>query len=192
MSIQKTEIRFARFMLPISNLFLKLKPIVDIIIRIYIAEIFFRAGLTKLASWFTTVMLFSTTYHVPLLSPEVAAFIGTAAELVLPVLLVLGFGTRIMILVFFIYNAVAAISYPFLWTPDGAAGLQQHITWGLLLATLMVNGPGKLSLDYWLYIRHMRRLRIDETYHAHQKVIDQTYKIAHPDDSPYTKDKKDD
>ena len=188
MSVRKTEIGFARFMLPISNLFLKLKPYVDIIIRVYIAQIFFKAGLTKIATWSTTVMLFANIYHVPLLPPEAAAVIGTIAELVLPVLLVLGFGTRIMIFIFFVYNAVAAISYPFLWTPDGANGLQQHITWGLMLATLMVNGPGMFSLDYWLYIRHMRRLRIDETFKEHKKIIEQTYKIAHPDDSPYNKE----
>ena len=45
-------------------------------------------GSTKIEDWNLTVALFENEYHVPLLSPPVAALLGTAAELALPVLLV--------------------------------------------------------------------------------------------------------
>lgn len=136
-----------------------LTPLGDLIVRIWIASIFFKSGLLKLESWNSTVNLFTYVYHVPLLPPYFAAVLGTVAELVLPILLVLGLGGRFCILIFFIYNAVAAISYPFLWTPEGYIGLQQHINWGLLLMMLMLHGPGKWSLDYWIRLRHGHHLQ---------------------------------
>jgi len=131
-----------------------LTPLGDLIVRLWVANIFFQAGMVKLQSWSTTINLFTYEYHVPLLSPEAAAILGTAAELILPILLVLGLGGRFCILIFFVYNAIAAISYPFLWTPEGSIGLQEHINWGLLLMMLMLHGSGKLSIDYWLHQRH--------------------------------------
>lgn len=131
-----------------------LTPIGDLIVRCWIANIFFKAALIKIQGWDTTISLFTYLYHVPLLSPYVAAVIGTAAELILPVLLVLGLGGRFCILIFFIYNVIAVISYPFLLTPDGSVGLQQHINWGLLLMMLLFHGSGKLSLDYLIRRRH--------------------------------------
>lgn len=144
----------AKIIAPILRLLDFLTPIGDLAARLWIAYIFFSAGLVKIQQWQETVNLFTYEYHVPLLSPYVAAILGTGAELILPFLLVIGLGGRIMILIFFIYNIVAVISYHFLWTPEGAAGLDQHINWGLLLALLMFHGPGKLSVDHWLRKRH--------------------------------------
>jgi len=147
-----------RFITAILKPFFKamdfLTPIVDLIARVWVAKIFFMAGLTKLQSWDATLSLFAYEYHVPFLSTTVAAYIGTYAELILPVFLVLGFGGRLAIFCFFVYNFVAAWSYPHLWTPEGALGLDQHINWGLLLALLMCHGHGKLSVDYWLRKRY--------------------------------------
>lgn len=130
-----------------------LTPIGDLIVRLWIANIFFKSGLLKIQSWETTVNLFTYVYQVPILPPDLAAILGTGAELILPLLLVLGLGGRFCIFVFFIYNIIAVISYPFLWTPGGSMGLQQHINWGLLLMMLMLHGSGKLSLDYWIHSR---------------------------------------
>ena len=139
-----------------------LRPVGDLLARAWIAKVFFQSGLTKIASWQTTVMLFSTQYQVPFLQPEVAAYLGTAAELILPILLLVGLGGRIMILIFFLYNIICVISYNFLWTPQGTMGLDQHICWGLLLAMLMFHGPGKISLDY-LFLK--RYYTADELYY---------------------------
>ena len=125
-----------------------LMPLGDLLARLWIAKIFFESGLVKIQAWQSTVMLFTYSYSVPLLPPEVAAYLGTACELILPILLVLGLGGRLMILVFFVYNIIAMVSYHFLWTPAGTAGLYQHINWGLLLMLMMFHGPGKLSCDY--------------------------------------------
>jgi putative oxidoreductase len=102
--------------------------------------------LTKLHDWNITLALFENEYHVPLLPPAAAAFLGTAAELGLPLLLLAGLGTRLAALALFVFNAVAVISYPDL----SDAGLKDHVLWGALMLVLAVYGPGKLSLDGWL------------------------------------------
>lgn len=121
-----------------------LAPLVDFAIRWIVAAVFFKSGLTKIASWETTIALFENEYAVPLLSPELAALLGTGVELIFPVLLVFGLGTRLSAFVLFVFNIVAVISYPGL-TP---AGLHEHQTWGLLLLVTLLHGPGALSLDH--------------------------------------------
>lgn len=150
--------RIAAIIRPLFHAFDHLSPVGDLIVRIWVAQVFFMSGLVKIQSWQSTLMLFSHVYTVPFLPSYVAAVLATAAELILPVLLVLGLGGRFVILIFFIYNAICAISYPFLWTAEGAAGLSQHINWGLLLMFLMLHGPGKISLDYLIRKIHGHHL----------------------------------
>ncbi len=123
-----------------------LVPVGDLAIRLWVAHVFFKSGLTKLANMDTTILLFTHEYQVPLLSPTVAAYLGTGAELVLPVLVALGLVGRLSALALFAFNIVAVISYPDLNAP----GLEQHILWGLLLLVPTLHGPGRLSLDYLL------------------------------------------
>jgi putative oxidoreductase len=132
---------------PLNRSLIFISPIFALLSRIWVAYIFLKSGLGKLDNWQSTVLLFANEYKIPLLSPDYAALLGTGTELILPILLMLGLGGRTMILIFFIYNLIAMVSYPFLWTPDGQTGLYQHISWGLLLGLLMCYGPGKLSLD---------------------------------------------
>ncbi len=141
---------------PIVRFLDLIAPLVDLMIRIWIARFFFVAALQKLDNWPQTLLAFKHLYSVQFLSPAVAAGIGSGAEIILSVLLVLGLGGRISILIFFLYNAFAALSFPHLWTPEGAGGLAMHVSWGLLLALLMVHGPGKLSLDYLIGKWHQR------------------------------------
>jgi putative oxidoreductase len=121
----------------------KLAPLADLGVRLVVAGVFFQSGLTKIANWDSTVSLFENEYAVPLLPPEIAAFAGTGVELVFPVLLALGLGSRFAAFVLFVFNIVAVASYPDL----GAAGLKDHQTWGLLLLVTLLHGPGALSLD---------------------------------------------
>jgi putative oxidoreductase len=121
-----------------------LAPLLDLGLRLYVATVFFKAGLTKIASWDTTLALFENEYAVPLLSPEWAALLGTGGELVLPVLLVLGLGSRFAALGLFVVNAVAVIAYPDI----GDVGLADHQVWGMLLLVTLLHGPGALSLDH--------------------------------------------
>lgn len=128
-----------------------LSPAVDLVIRLWVANVFWKAGLTKLASWPSTLALFSYEYQVPLLSPELAAWLGTAVELSMPVLLMLGLGTRFAAAVLFVFNIIAVISYPDL----NEVGLKDHQYWGLLLLLPLLHGPGRLSIDHYLRRRFM-------------------------------------
>jgi putative oxidoreductase len=123
-----------------------LAPVIDLAVRVFIAIIFFKAGLTKIASWETTVALFENEYMVPWLPPALAAALGTAAELAFPVMLVMGLGTRIAAAGLFVLNIVAVISYPGI----GEVGLKDHQMWGLFLLVSLLHGPGTLSLDHFI------------------------------------------
>lgn len=129
-----------------------LQPAAALAARVYVGQVFFLSGLTKLRDWDITVALFTDEYRVPLLSPALAAVLGTAGELVLPVLLVLGLAGRFSALGLFVVNAVAVISL----SEIAPAALQQHIFWGALLAGLAIYGPGRWSLDRWLAPRLLR------------------------------------
>lgn len=118
-------------------------PLIDLGIRLYVSWIFFKSGLLKFQSWESTRALFEYEYAVPILPPDIAAVMGTAAELGLPLLLALGLAGRFAALALFFFNIVAVISYPDL----SEVGRQHHLYWGLLLAMLAVRGPGVLSVD---------------------------------------------
>jgi putative oxidoreductase len=121
----------------------RLQPLALLAARLYLARVFFLSGLTKLHDWDTTIALFTDEYHVPLLPPQVAAWLGTGAELLFPVLLVFGLGGRVAALGLFVLNAVAVVSL----MDVADAALQQHVFWGSLLLVLVLWGPGRLSLD---------------------------------------------
>jgi putative oxidoreductase len=87
-------------------------PAADLLLRLWVANVFFKSRLTKIASMDTTIMLFTYEYQVPLLPPVVAAYLGTAIELVIPVFLALGLGTRLAALVLIAFNIMAVVSYP--------------------------------------------------------------------------------
>lgn len=114
-------------------------------IRLWIAEIFFMSGLTKIKSWTTTIALFEDEYKVPLLSSEIAAYIATFAELALPVLLIFGLMTPLSALGLISMTLVIEI---FIY-PDTT----EHYYWLLLLGVLFTHGGGKFGLDYWLLKR---------------------------------------
>ncbi|MEX8495447.1 DoxX family protein [Sphaerotilus sp.] len=130
-----------------------LQPLAQLAARVVVAKVFFLSGLTKLRDWETTLALFTDEYHVPLLSPEVAAFAGTAGEIVLPVLLVLGLGGRFAALGLSVMNVVAVLSVPEM--PEAAFAL--HVFWGSLLVGLVLWGPGRWSADAVIGPRFLSR-----------------------------------
>lgn len=104
--------------------------------------------MTKLANWDTTIAL--DEYQVPLLPPEVAAYMAATIELTTPVLLVLGLLTRAASLVLLGMTTVIEIFiYPQAWPT--------HIQWAAMLLILIGRGPGKLSIDHllWRRFRHL-------------------------------------
>jgi putative oxidoreductase len=117
------------------------RPLLDLLLRVGVAGVFWRSGMLKLQSWEFTVFLFRDEYRVPLLPPEFAALLGTAVELVAPVLLVLGLGARLgagalLGLTFVIQIFVYPTSWP------------EHLLWAAVLVNVFSNGPGTLSLDH--------------------------------------------
>jgi len=129
----------------------KLAPAGDLLVRIWLANVFFNSGLSKIQSMETTIQLFRYEYSVPLLPPEFAAYLATFSELGFSALLAVGLAGRFSAAALFILNAVAVISYPAL--EDYA--VVQHQLWGLLLLVSLLHGPGKLSLDHLIARKFM-------------------------------------
>ena len=125
-----------------------MRPWLLLAARLWVSWQFLKSGWLKLANWDVTVELFHMEYQVPLLHPTLAAVLGTAGELLFPVLLVLGLLTRLGAVGLFAVNALAVVSY---WHVLGAEGyeaaLAQHVLWGFMLAVLAVCGGGALALD---------------------------------------------
>jgi len=111
--------------------------------RLYVAQVFFLSGLTKIRDWSTTLALFENEYQVPLLSPGLAAWLGTAGELGLPLLLVLGLCGRFAALGLSVVNVMAVLSL----AEIAPAALVGHQLWGVLLLAVVLWGPGRWSLD---------------------------------------------
>jgi putative oxidoreductase len=122
-------------------------PVGDLIARIWVAQIFLRDGWYK---WQNFGTVGSSTW---------TAVLVIAAEIILPILLILGLGGRIIIFLFFIFNIVTMYSYNFIWTPEGSTNVNQQMAWAMLLMLLMLHGAGRFSLDHWLHQRHGHHLK---------------------------------
>lgn len=120
-----------------------------LVARCYVAWVFFKSGLTKLRDWDSTLLLFEYEYAVPVLNFEVAAYLATFGELVLPILLVLGLLGRTAAIGLFIVNFIAVISLEDM----PAAALNEHVLWGALMLLIAIWGAGKLSADHFLKIK---------------------------------------
>ncbi|TPQ25470.1 DoxX family protein [Methylomonas koyamae] len=134
----------------VNTFFLRLRhqltPLADLVLRAWVGYAFWISGWLKLNSWDSTLYLFQFEYAVPLLPSPAAAVLATTIEMLGPLCLFLGLYARTAAALLFGFNIVAVVSYPQL----GAAGLEQHRTWGLLLLVLMAHGPGRWSVDAWL------------------------------------------
>ena len=125
----------------------RLQPLLLLAARLYVSMIFFRAGLLKLADWSSTLALFHDTYKVPVLPPELAAYVGTFGEVVFPILIVFGIAGRFGAAALFVVNVMAVVSYPDLFGFECPAAIDSHYYWGAILLMLVVFGPGKIALD---------------------------------------------
>ena len=140
-----------------------LAPVADLIARLWVAWAFYKSGLTKvnsgsvdllgfklpyptsLAPTDSTLMLFEYEYAVPLLSPTVAAYLGSLAEVILPLFIAFGLAGRYAAAALFVFNIVAVVSYP---PAQSGAGFYQHQAWGIVLLLIIFHGPGRLSIDH--------------------------------------------
>ena len=123
---------------------------VALVSRFAIASVFWRSGQTKVRGFHIreeTFDLFREEYKVPLLPPDLAAYMSTVAEHVFPVLLVVGLASRLSATgLLFMTMVIQLFVYPSGW-PD-------HILWIAILLTIVSRGPGTISLDHALWTRH--------------------------------------
>lgn len=124
--------------------------LVALVARFAVATVFWRSGQTKVEGFFQikddTFFLFREEYNVPLLPPDLAAYLATVAEHVLPVLLVAGLATRLSALGLMAMTVVIQLFvYPDSWNT--------HILWFALLLLIIARGPGAISLDHLIWSR---------------------------------------
>ena len=116
--------------------------ILQLMFQVAIAAVFWSSGLTKIASWDTTIALFRDEYMVPLLTPETAAVLSATFELSCSALIVVGLATRLATLPLLGMTFVIEVFvYPEYWT--------EHLMWASVLLFLLTKGPGVFSLDYY-------------------------------------------
>ena len=114
--------------------------LLQLMFRLGVASVFVKAGLTKIASWETTVQLFADEYKVPVLSPELAATLAATFEIGCATLLIVGLGTRLATLPLL---GMIVVIQTFVY-PNAYA---EHLTWASILLFLLTRGGGPWSLD---------------------------------------------
>lgn len=120
-------------------------------LRIALAVPFYKSGLTKWNGFLTLsdgakflfidefrLHIFGSQYPYPF--PLAAATLAGIAEVVLPVLLVLGLLTRFAALGLLAMTAVIQLT-----VPEGWANF--HLPWAAMALALIVFGPGKVAID---------------------------------------------
>jgi uncharacterized membrane protein YphA (DoxX/SURF4 family) len=121
-------------------------------LRIYIFSIFWASGLTKIADWTTTVILFQNEYKVPIIAPHIAAFISTFFELTMSVAVLIGLGARLAALP--LIGMTLTIQYTYL-------NHHQHFEWVIVLLVILLCGAGKFSWDSFI-----RRKTLNDEDHS--------------------------
>ena len=120
-------------------------------LRVAVATVFWNSAMAKLANWDTTISLFTDDYKVPILSPDVAAYMAASIELAAPVLLILGLFTRPAALILLgMTTVIEVFVYPQAWPT--------HIQWAAMLLILLSRGAGEISIDHLLWRRFGKTL----------------------------------
>jgi NADH dehydrogenase/putative oxidoreductase len=113
-------------------------PKVELVIRLWLAKIFFVSGVLKLTSWQTALDLAAHEYPVSWMSPLTAAYTGVSIEVLGGVLLAAGFMTRYAAVPMLILSLVIQVFYlPF----------DSQLFWAALLGWYAIMGAGPLSVD---------------------------------------------
>lgn len=125
--------------------------ITQLALRFALAVPFWRSGLTKWDGFFrlsdTAVYLFTEEFRLHLFggefalpAPHLMAFLSSCGEILFPIMLVLGLGTRFAALGILAMTAIIQLTIP-----DGWENF--HLPWAAMALAIVNYGPGKISLD---------------------------------------------
>ena len=112
--------------------------VVDLLVRLWLAQGFFVSGVLKVSHWETALYLSRYEYPVSWLDPVIAAYLGVVIELLGSVLLALGLATRFAALPMAVLALVIQFNY---------LSFDTHLFWAILFGWFVIRGPGALSLD---------------------------------------------
>src|SRR5215831_6634770 len=115
--------------------------LVDLLVRVWLAQAFFVSAVVKLADWNKALYLSSHEYPVTWLDPVTAAYIGVSIEFLGAVLLAFGLATRLAATAMLARVLVIHLNY---------LPLDLNLLQAALLAWFIVHGAGALSLDRML------------------------------------------
>ena len=120
-----------------------------LLLRLIVARDFFKAGLLKIEDYEGTVDMFYDDWYIPLINPNISAFLATFGEIVFPILLVIGAFTRIGAIGLFIMALVIEVFiYP---------NTTQHYYWFAMLLVLWARGGGNWSLDHLIIDKWLQK-----------------------------------
>src|SRR5260370_18547394 len=128
--------------------------LVQLVVRLALATPFWKSGILKWSGFLqlndTAIDLFTDEFklHLPggpydYPAPAVMAFLSGCGEIIFPVLLVLGLGTRFAALGLLFMTCIVELTVPDGWPI--------HITWAAMALAIMALGPGRLSIDHALF-----------------------------------------
>ena len=118
--------------------------------RVMMAALYPPFGLLKVENWGRTVGMMRSL-HAP--APLLAAGIAVFCETILPLLIIIGFRTRLLCLVMILYTAGATYLAHRFWLMPPAEAMEAQINFFKNIAimggflVLAVSGPGALSVD---------------------------------------------
>lgn len=130
-------------------------------LRLILAREYWDAGVAKLhgQNWFGAIQD-KFPFPFNLLPPDFTWHLVTWVELIGPVALVLGLGTRLASLSLAILTLAAIASvHAGLGYTISEGGWKLPLIFLAMLLPLMLSGPGRLSLDHWLRARHLQAER---------------------------------
>jgi aquaporin Z len=116
-------------------------PVVDLLIRVRLAQIFFVSGVLKASNWDTALYLATSEYPVAWMDPVTAAYVGVTIELLGGVLLAIGLATRLAALAMLLLSMVIQFNY---------VKLDANLFWVATFGWYVVRGAGPISFDYSL------------------------------------------
>lgn len=132
----------------------------QLVLRCGLAVPFWRSGVNKWDGFLqlndVAILLFSSEFQLhlpggpyPFPAPAVMAFAAGSAEILLPILLVLGLATRFAATGLLVMTVIVQLTVPDGWP--------LHVTWAAMALGIMAWGPGRVSLDHLIKERGANR-----------------------------------